>query len=219
MKIQSGSSQPVRVFRPTSCLWVDEAGAKVVAFTVYSVKVLFFYFSIHLRCGNKVTTKCFLFTYVCNQHTYNNFFHFITVKRSRSPDSWSTMLVLLCSGERQFLAAPWVKYCRLSQAPKYHFFSALVPALKLHSIFLQDNGPCHTSRSSTAFYICVMQPLLLWVHFFFITKKKTAHKRHSVSYELSSECIRELHFQKKSVVIVSSSCFVTALSDGHQAGS
>lgn len=42
MKIQSGSSQPVRVFRPTSCLWVDEAGAKVVAFTVYSVKVLFF---------------------------------------------------------------------------------------------------------------------------------------------------------------------------------
>lgn len=45
MKIQSGSSQPVRVFRPTSCLWVDEAGAKVVAFTVYSVKVIFLLFN------------------------------------------------------------------------------------------------------------------------------------------------------------------------------
>lgn len=148
------------------------------------------------------------------------FFHFITVKRSRSPDSWSTTLVLLCSGERQFLTPPWVKYCRLSQAPEYHFFSALVPALKLHSISLQDKGPCHISRSSTTFYVCVMQPLLLWVHFFFHQKKKkTAHTRHSVSYELSSESIRELHFQKKSVVIVSSNCCVTALSDGHQAGS
>lgn len=126
------------------------------------LKFYFFTFQFTSDVETRSLPSVFLFTYVCNQHTYNNFFHFITVKHSSSPDSWSTTLVLLCSGERKFLATPWVKYCRLSQVPKYHFFSALAaaPALKLHSIFLHDNGPCHTSRSSTTF--CIVAASSVW---------------------------------------------------------
>lgn len=148
----------------------------------------------------------------------------ITVNATEAKTVGRPMLVLLCSGDadgRKFLAIPWVMcFIKGLSSPKVPFlFCHLYPHWNCTLCFGKIMAPATHPGQAQPFYIRVMQPLLLWVFFFFSSQKKAGPKRHSVLCELSSMCIRQSYFQKKSVVIVCSSCFTTAFSAGHQVGS
>lgn len=149
----------IRIFRPTSCLWVKTGRSHGHGF-----HSLFLIFRFTQDVETTSLSSGFLFTATITIFSISSL-----LKLYRSPDSWLATLVPLCSGERKFLATVCVIYCIKAFASTI-FFSALAPApaLKLHSIFLQDNSPCHTSRSNTTFYVCVMQPPLLWGCFWFV---------------------------------------------------